>query len=1018
MPTTHMEQKPKTFLEEVATCLLQDNANDLSNLVVMFPSLRARAFFNDAISSIAQKTIWQPTYTSIDEVMERASGIKRVEQIRLLSELYKVYIKEFPGVKFDQFYHWGCVLISDFDMIDKYMVDADLLLVNISDLKQLEVDISYLTDAQKRIIQSLSDDQKRIVRSFWTNFQNGQDIDDLSKQKQRFLEIWKALPNIYRNFRETLIRKGIGYAGLIYRTAAKRIIDHEEVDIEPKRFIIAGFNALSKSEQILFKHLASRTEGAQFFWDYDSYYVNNPKIEKHEAGLFISKNLDKFPCDNRITHNNFEKKKDVLSTTACVSNISQVKHIGEILRGIPGELNKNTAIVLTDENLLIPLLHSLPEDVGDGRTLGKINVTMGYPLRNTLVYSFIDILITLQRNRKKDKCHFYHKNVTWLLSHPFITDICSSVAHDKIKEIEKKRVMMLDETLLSVAEPTDRDKPKVIKDKERAKMLFAKLFVEVNTWNELADYIVDIIDTLSSLLTDSTDNEGEELQRNAEHRYIATEAITKLANSVAMCDIELSTETFVTLLRRHLQTITIPYEGKPLDGLQVLGILETRNLDFENVIILSMTDANFPGNHTNQASIIPYNLRYAYEMPTPEQHEAMYAYYFYRLLQRAKRVHMLYCSRADEKSTGECSRYIYQLDFERGGLTKHALGVDLSIEDNYAITVEKDEKVMSALMRYTDEYKAPAHATRDKDGKEKEAPALSPTALFRYVECPLKFYFASIAKLYTRNELPDKIDALTLGNILHKTMENLYNKFGITGNKEPKERIKELKREDITRELDEVIGAALYNNSKAKEGDFSGDTQLVRNIILEYITRGVIRYDSAEERNDFIVTALEHTVTHDHKLDNGISVKLRGVADRIDTIAGGRMQIIDYKSGYKPHLEFNSIKTLFEGSADQRISNVFQTLLYSMMVSKENGVDTVPSLFYASRMISTDYSPYLKLTADGKPETITSYKMVAEEFETRLHALLESLYNPEIPFAQTCDKETCINCDYNRICKR
>ena len=313
-----------TFLQELAQHLRNNYMHDLSKLAVMFPSLRARAFFNEALWATSEQTIWQPHYTSIDEVMERASGLKRVDQIRLLSELYKVYTQVFEDVTFDHFYRWGCILLSDFNMIDRYMVDANLLLVNISDLKEIESDTSYLTD-----------EQKDIIKGFWRNFQNKQEIDDLTEHKKRFLKMWKALPAIYNTFRNNLLHERIGYPGLIYRTAAELIKDNKPVDIEPKRFIIAGFNALSKSEQILFDHLAKREQGAEFYWDYDNYYVNtnvdNVKYNGHEAGMFLSQNIRKFPNAHPISTDNLAKKKEHISATACVSDIAQVKHIGKIL---------------------------------------------------------------------------------------------------------------------------------------------------------------------------------------------------------------------------------------------------------------------------------------------------------------------------------------------------------------------------------------------------------------------------------------------------------------------------------------------------------------------------------------------------------------------------------------------------------------------------------------------------------------------------------------------------------------
>lgn len=943
-----------TFLQELATRLLDNHTNDLSQLVMMFPSLRARAFFNDALLQASDTPIWQPRYTTIDEIMERGSGLIRGERIRLITELFKVYKRHHKEEEFDRFYFWGDMLISDFDMIDKYLVDANMLLRNIKDIKEIEADVSYITPEQERIIR------------FWSSIHTN---ETLSEQKRRFLKVWESLPAIYEEYREELKRLGIGYTGLLYRTTAERIMRGEEIDLDKRRYVIAGFNALSKSEQVLFDYIAKSDMGAEFYWDYDSYYVDN---EEHEAGMFMRDNLKRYCNTEPLSHNNFRELKKQLISNACVSNVAQVKRIKDILMSLPEEqLNKETAIVLTDENLLIPLLHSLSDSVS------KVNITMGYPLKNTLIYSFLELLTVLQaHSREKDGvARFYHKDVTWVLTHPFIMDCCGKRASELCDTIIAKRMTTIDSTLFAEDE------------------VLSHIFIKCNDWCELGRYMTSVIETIMQHL--STDD-----QTQFEHLHIAAEEIAKTKRSVEECNIEMPISIFVSLLRRHLQTVTIPYEGEPLEGIQILGILETRNVDFKNVIILSMTDANFPGNHTEQPSFIPYSLRLAYDIPTPEQHEAMYAYYFYRLLQRAERVNMLYCSRADEKSTGECSRYIYQLDFESPyNIDRRSVGVDLSLDEEKHIEIAKGEREMSMLMRYTDP------ATKH---------SLSPTALFRYVECPLKFYFNSIAHLKSNEELTDKIDALTFGNILHNTMEDLYR--GLEGKRDPMKDIKALQKRDIVeRAVDKTIANILFNDKEVQTDDFSGDTLLVRDIIVKYILRGILQYDATRE--GFTINKVESDILYNYPTSSGLNVKLSGRADRIDTLSDGTIQIIDYKSGNKPHLEFDDMHSLFHGKAVQRISNIFQTFLYSMILHKTQSVDTRPSLFYASKMLNEEYSPLITMKANDDM-SIEYYSLIAEEFESELDATLNELFDPTVPFRQAEDVDACKYCDYNRICRR
>ena len=943
-----------TFLQELTQRLLNSCHNDLSSLVVMLPSLRARAFFNDALAQNSDTPIWQPQRTTIDEIMERGSGLICGERIRLISELFKIYKKYHPLETIDKFYFWGEMLISDFDHIDKYMVDASMLLRNIEDIKEIESDISYLSEEQLRII------------AFWRSVGSN---EELSEQKRRFLKIWKSLPAIYNEYRESLRSLGIGYSGMIYRDTAERIRRGEDIDVGNRRFIIAGFNALSASEKILFDYLARREAGAEFYWDYDNYYVDN---EAHEAGMFLRENITRYTPPVEISHDNFSSRKKQMRTVACVSNIVQLKYVAHILEELPREeLDKRTAIVLTDENMLIPLLHSLPECVE------RVNVTMGYPIKTTLAFTFIERLASLQLHShcKSGEELFYHVDTTGLLTHPYIRESVGELSTKLIEHISSSKMSYIPSTLF-----------------EEDKLLRA-LFSRKESWEEMSKYILEVL----TLIT-------ERLQLNdrveADSMRIVIENTAMTMRSIAKCNIDPSIEIFLSVLRRHLQRITIPYEGEPLEGIQIMGILETRNIDFKNVIILSMTDANFPGDRTSESSFIPYNLRAAYSMPTPEQHEAMYAYYFYRLIQRAERVDMLYCSRADEKSTGECSRYIHQLDYESPyDIEKLAVGVDLMPDSNKPIVVNKGDKEMQTLNKYL---------------SEESGYSLSPTALFRYVESPLKFYFATIAHLRTPDEISDTVDALTFGNILHETMQELYTP--LIGIETPKAQIIALAdRKVVAQAVDKVMGRLLFGRENITVSDLSGDRQLVRDIIIKYIIRGILNHDS--KRKGYTITGLEKDVIYRRPISNGRAVNLMGRADRIDTLSDGSLRIIDYKSGSVPHLEFDGMENLFRGEPDKRISNIFQTLLYSMMLKHTpHATSSSPSLYYASKMLLGDYCELIKDLSTG--ELIESYDSVAEAFERELDAMLEELFDSSKPFSQAEDAESCKYCDYKKICRR
>ena len=785
------------FLQEVAADLYDRYGDDISSLSVLFPSRRARLFFIDALSGIAERPLWQPRWTTIDELMSEISGLRIGDRVRLVTELYKVY-SEFHPESFDKFYFWGDMLLTDFDTIDKYLIDAQMLFRNISEIKEIEADISYLTPAQLRIL------------SFWSSF--GEQAD-LSEEKRRFLAIWKTLGPIYRRFRERLSSLGIAYNGMVQRAAADRIRGGGFVFPEPRRYVVAGFNALSECEKRLFGFLATAAE-TDFYWDYDSYYKDDPE---QEAGMFVRSNVAQFPPRTELRHDNMQGEKQVVSVAA-VSNAVQCKYAAAILAGLarrrreedPGiaagarpALGKETAVVLTDENLLLPLLYALPADIG------RVNVTMGFPLRQSLAYTFVERLVELQNHRrcKGDGCTFYHADVAGILAHPYVAECDAALTRTMHEEIVRDRRISVDAAWLGRNE------------------LLKRIFTPAATWRELSDYMLDVVAAVAR-----QPYEGDDARQRVEFLAVIAEQVTKLRNSLDECDIDLTAEVYTSLLRRHLQTLRIPFEGEPLEGIQIMGILETRNLDFENVIILSMNDDNFPGNHMAQASFIPYNLRAAYELPTPEHHEGVYAYYFYRLIQRAKTVHMLYCSHADDKSTGEPSRYIYQLDYESGfDVRKVEVGVDVNLAETAPIEVPKDEGVMVRLERFVD---AQSPAT------------LSPTAFFRYVACPLRFYFHSIARLEADDEISEEVDAPMFGTILHAAVQTLYAR--IAGEAHPGETLRAMIR---TGEVAQAVEAAINQNylqdKHATAEDYSGNLLLVKDIVIRYLRGGVMPYDAA-----------------------------------------------------------------------------------------------------------------------------------------------------------------------------
>lgn len=956
-------------MREVARTLFRRHGDSFSDLALLFPSRRARLFLVEELANLSEGPLWEPEWLSVDGLMEELSGLHLGDRLRLITELYRVYSCHHTE-DFDHFYFWGEMLLADFDMIDKYRVDAEMLFCNIADLKQLEADLSYLTEEQRRLIDR-----------FWEGvLQESADTEE----RRRFLRIWNSLYAIYQEFRGNLFKLGFAYSGMLQREAADRLKRGEASLPTDKRYVVAGFNALSECEKILFDHL--RSLGAEFYWDYDNYYVGS---EEQEAGMFLRENRSRYPeAEGEITHDNFKENKE-LQVVSTSSDIVQCKSVSSLLntfrekdsKGRPLPLDKRTAIVLTDETLLMPLLHALEKPREQERP-DAVNVTMGFPVRQSVVYTFVERLLELQsHSRKRDTgYHFYHADVTGLLMHPCLDGVDEAYRRSLQQQILADRLITVPVEMMAGNE------------------LIQSIFSPTEDWRSLSDYLLQVLRSVGTIpLSEEQMGLEEEIAEQRVFLSLICEEISKLRNSIDACGLDITTSTYASLLRRHLQTLKIPFEGEPLDGIQVMGILETRNLDFDQVILLSMTDDNFPGRLDAGSSYVPYNLRAAYGLPTPEHHEGVYSYYFYRLIQRAKRVVMCYCSHADDKTTGEPSRYIRQLEYESPfSMTYREVGVDVNLPKEELIEVKKEGSVREALEGYL---------------REENPRKISPTAFARYLACPLKFYFASIARIKEQEEVSEEIDNPLFGTILHASMQRLYAR--IRGEANPGRVLEAMLRAgEVEQAVHQTICEELFRGRERSESDFPGNLLLARDLVIRYIREGIVAYDRAHEA--FVVEGLEKEVACDFHLPTVGRVCLAGTADRIDRMADGTLRVVDYKTG-GVHLEFNGLEDLFVSKNRGKNANIFQTLLYSLILHRREGVDARPALYYVRHLNREGYSPY---PMDKSREGEVTYALYGEAFEQMLSEKLCELFDYQTPFRPCEDQEMCQFCDYCSICRR
>ena len=946
----------KGFISELAERLYDRYGDEVSSLRMVFSSRRARLFFSDALASVARRPLWQPRFESLGEIMERVAGMRLSDEIKLVTELYKVYSR-YHDESFDAFYFWGGMLLADFDQIDKYLIDADMLFSNMGDLKALESDRSYLTA-----------EQIEVIARFWRSF--GLE-SEFSEEKERFMTIWRSMADVYHGFRDRLREQGLAYEGMIHREAAERLSGEEAVewsDDPQARYVVAGFNALSECEKRLFRRMYGSGR-VEFYWDYDDYYVGNPD---YEAGLFLRENIPS-PSGERFSCDRFRRPKRIEIVSA-PSDSMQCKYVHEFLSGLiergirPG---KQTAIVLTDESLLLPVLYSIPEQIE------QVNVTMGYPLRQTMAYSFVERLVELQSRRKPGRDGepmYYHSDVTGLLLHPYVR-ACDPAAAGLAAEILRRQSIYVRRSTLAPGSVID------------------PLFAPAGSWQELSAYVRD---SLSLVILHAAS--ADDVRQRREFFSVIVDRICRLENSLAGSGLEVTTPVFASLLRKMLQDVRIPYEGEPLSGVQIMGILETRNLDFEHVLVLSVNDDTFPGNRAVSSSFIPYNLRYAYGLPTPQHHEGVYAYYFYRLLQRAETVHLAYCSRSDDKRTGEPSRYVYQLEYESPHRPlRRAIRLGVNLTKTEPVSASKTGRTARILEEYL-----------DGGGR-----SLSPTAFYQYVECPLRFYFRHVAGLKPVEEIAEEIDLPMFGTILHRAMELLY--MPLLGDPSPQRTIASLPGTPAVKEaVVRAVNEEYLQDPKATEEEYGGSVLLVRDVVRKYIDSCILPYDASQR--GYAVERLEAPVEYRVPLERDgrvRSVGFAGKADRIDRLSDGALRVVDYKTG-KPHNCFRDVAALFSSVAAERSPAVLQTLLYAMMLSQSENCDVQPALYYVRSMQDERFSPLL-VEGDRPVLRFSDYR---ESLNGHLQKTLSELFDFSKPFEQCEDRSVCAYCDFREICRR
>lgn len=993
----------KTFLKYVARDILEKYGNNLSDIAIVFPNKRAALFLNESLARLTDHPIWSPSYITISDLFRKHSTLKVGDPIKLVCDLHKTFVA-CTGIDetLDHFYGWGQLLITDFDDIDKNMAEAEKLFANLSDIHELD-DISYLTE-----------EQKMLIRKFFSNFND----DHNSELKKRFLQLWSHFLDIYQQFNQRLEEQGLAYEGALYR----KVVNDENIKFQHKKYLFVGFNMMQVVEQKLCERLMKEGK-AHFYWDYDDYYMQN----NHEAGHYIREYLKYFPNelndmpphDLRDIYHNFDNDKDITYISASTENI-QARYVNQWLKEKKRyKCGKKVAIVLADEGLLQSVIHSLPtnEDIKSLPDYSETdqlsyNITLGYPLQQTPFYSLLQHLINLQgighpKHSNNNRLHY----VLMALRHPYTRYISQNYSK-LLSALDEQKQFYPTRQFLSM-------------DGDEGLSLLFKDLGETATENEynlrLIQYLLEILKTIG---VNSKEQDDPLFQESLFRTYTL---LNRLQELIQTGDLAVDCITLERLMQQLIQSTSIPFHGEPAEGIQVMGVLETRNLDFEHILVLSCNEGKLPKG-VNDASFIPYSLRKAYGLTTVDNKVAIYAYYFHSLLQRSRDITLCYNNATEDGQSGEMSRFMLQLLVESHHDIKRSSLV--AGQSTIRPTYDPIEKKLHTFI------------------KLKNLKMLTPTFLNTYLRCEKQFYYKYVEGLIEPDEIDeDEVDNKVFGNIFHRAAELFYqglasNNALTTDNKGKlkltrpivitKEQLEQALKDEslVYRLVDQAFREELFKVSAAGYHPKYNGLQLINKEVIARYIRQLITIDMRQA--PFTILGLELVVKTGIEVETSIgklSLTIGGFIDRLDAVAANgnangknlaeRIRVIDYKTGRISTTHPRALDEVFNPSMLNKHTDYYlQSMLYSIIVKHNKdlnpGQDPVsPGLLFIQNAGAEDYDPTLKM---GK-ELISSIDVYEEEFMKQLKVLIANIFDKDQPFRPTDDKHRCEYCPYAALCK-
>ena len=998
----------KAFLKIVAKDMLEKYGTDMSDIAVVFPNKRASLFLNSYLAQLARKPIWTPTYITISDLFRRHTDLKVADPIKSICDLHKTFVK-CTGIDetLDHFYGWGQLLLSDFDDVDKNMVDAKQIFANLSDIHELD-DVSYLTDYQKQMI-----------KKFFSNFSD----DHNSELKKRFLQLWCHFYDIYVEFNKRLTQQGLAYEGALYRNVA----NNESIAFRHKKYLFVGFNMMQKVELNLCDRLMKQGKAA-FYWDYDQYYMDG----NNEAGHYIRQFLPYYPNEladypQQEIYNNMTKNKDITYISAPTENI-QARYVNTWLKENGRyKMGRNVAIVLSDESLLQSVIHSLPPEVG------SVNITIGYPLQQTPFYSLIQQLIQLQGIGHPKFSDTYRLHYVLIaLRHPYTRYISEKYTDLQNKLNEQKRFypsreflsMDGDEGLSLLFRDLEGTNAPKGTDKERGTDKEKDTASQDEYNKKLITYLLDVLRTIGI--------HAKKLEDPLFHEslYRTYTLLNRLQDLIMAGDLQVDIITLERLIQQLIQTTSIPFHGEPAEGIQVMGVLETRNLDFDHILVLSCNEGKLPKG-VNDSSFIPFTLRNAYGLTTVENKVAIFAYYFHSMLQRAHDITLTYNNATEDGQSGEMSRFMLQMMVESQHSIKRRT---LTAGQKPLRPAYNEEQKTDEVMAVLDDIKM-----------------ITPTFLNTYQRCQKQFYYKYVKGLLEPDEIDeDEVDNKIFGNIFHRAAELFYYTFAskedIAVDDRGKQRLihpivisagdldNALKDSSLVyRLVDQAFREELFKVSSSDYHPKYNGLQLINKEVIASYLRQLITIDRRQA--PFTIIGMEIVVSTTLGVATARGEKLfriGGFIDRLDAVAangnpsaGGnlaeRIRVIDYKTGRAQATHPKDIDEVF-GTTPQAMNKhsdyYLQAILYSLIIKNDRRFNPAqepvsPGLLFIQNAGSEDYDPTLKL---GK-ELLSDVAPLEAEFTEHLRSLLADIYNPAVPLKPTEDKKRCIYCPYAALCK-